>query len=227
MKPQGSGGNYEKPPIKAVFGRILGIYDVGTQPPMKQGDSPSPTVVWEFELTGQKQKTAKGENFRVAKFMKSSNNSNGSLMKWFLALTDIKMTSRPAAAGSVWYDLPDNFNAQLKALVGRPVFINLIEANDKVQVDSISEPPEGSVVPDCTFNTGWLDFDDPENFASDWRSAPEWICKIAAKSEQMAGKPEPKVPGTNVPAAQSAPQSAPAGMDQKPTVGEYKDDIPY
>jgi len=245
MNVDGKKGDRENPPAGVHMGRLVGIYDIGTQPAFKPGDSPKAQIIFLHEITsGPKMKS--GANFIVSQYVGRSNHSNGGLCPVFTALTGIAL--KPGKADKqnkgFYYELPADFQAQFKGMLGKPEFISLVpkDANGGVKVSSISAPMAGVEVPMHTTALGWLDFDDTENFSSDWMAAPKWIQEKAAKSLEMTPPPAPApqapaqryespagMQNAEAPAVQQNPAGvrAPALPAGAQPAGAFEDEIPY
>ena len=215
MDVGGGKKDFENPPAGMHTARVVGIYDIGTQPAFKPGDNPKPQAIFVYEIVG-KMKTKEGHNFTVAQYMGRNNHSNGALISTISSITGVQFKQGKAdkQGKGFYYELPDNFGELFKSILGKPVLVTLIakDANGGVKVSSVAPPMEGMTLPAGELPLGWLDFSDSANFASDWISVPKWIQDKASKSTEMA--PPPQAP--------NAPQGvAPVGSDG------FQDEIPY
>lgn len=217
MDVGGGKKDWENPPAGMHPARIVGVYDIGTQPAYKAGDNPKPQVIFVYELVG-KAKMKDGSNFTVAQYMGRNNHSNGALIPTISAVTGVQFKQGKAdkQGKGFYFELPDNFGEIFKSILGKPVLVTLVakDANGGVKVSSVAQPMDGMAVAEANSALGWLDFSDTENFSSDWMAAPKWIQDKASKSSEMA--PAPQAP--------AAPQGVPpvGGEGVRP----HEDDLP-
>ncbi len=229
-----AGSTWESPPIKSMNGRVIGIYDIGTQDGFKDG-APKRQVVFLYELISATTKDSKGKNFMIAEFMSVGNHSKTKSIARIQAIANVKFKpSGSVSENGFFYELPENMNEILKEKVlGAAVLVNLVpKTNDptKAMVGNVSQPMEGIVVGPAENGLGWLDPDDTANLQSDLLAAPDWVKKKYNACHEVRGI-KPQAPA-------SAPSRAPSvepkidpetGAPLQPTVapGAYEDDIPF
>lgn len=216
--------DYENPPAGMHPGRIIGLFDIGTQPAFKEGDQPKPQIIVLYELVG-KSKMTNGSNFTVAQYMGRNNHSNGALVPMVSAVTGIafKQGKADKQGKGFYYDLPENFGEIFKGLLGKPVLVTLVakDANGGVKVSSVAPPMEGMSVAEANSALLWLDFSDSVNFQSDFQSVPKWVQDKAMRSRELAPPPA-------VNPAPAAPKGVkPVGSETTTAAEDYEDDIPF
>lgn len=214
--------DFEKPPIKMHMGRLIGIYDVGTQPGFKEGDADKAQIIMEWELVG-KDKDSTGKNFRINEFLGKSNHSKATLMARYQSMAGVtlKTDGKIDKFGGFRYDLPVDFSDRLFALVGQGFLVTLVAKDSgDPKVGSVSQPMEGMTIPEGESDFFTLDME-ADDFLTQLESCPAWVKKIVAKSREWEGA-----------AASSSKFSNPAGMSEKPKTGntasdDYQDDPPF
>jgi len=212
MNFSGPKKDWEKPTIEMHPGRIIGIFDVGTQPGFKDGDPDKAQIIVEYELVGDT-KNSEGKNFRISEFLGATNHSKSTLMARYQSLTGTVLAAgNPDKYGGFRYILPPDFSEKLFALAGQACLVNVVvkESGDP-KVGTVSKPMKGMTVPESESSAFTLDMD-ADNFLDQYETCPLWIKAFVQKSREW----------TKV-----LKKELPAGFSDTKTETKYEDDIPF
>lgn len=177
MNFESTGKDFEKAPAKTHPARLVGIYDIGTQPGgtfegEKKDDKPQ--VIFTYELLG-KDRQADGTNFLKSEFLTVSLHVKGTLPKRLAAL-GVKLTQK----SKDWYELPKGLN--LSVLLGEAVMVEIVHTEaGKDRIGNVMAPIDGMVVGEYTSKLGYLDLD-ADDYLDKFNQAPEWIQKMCQKA---------------------------------------------
>lgn len=169
--------DYEQPAAKTHPARLIGLYDIGTQPGnVFNGEQlkDKPQLIMTWELVG-KDKTKEGKNFQISQFVNVSLHKKGKLG----AL--LKTIGAPIKSkNDDWWEIDPKYH--LSNLLGEPAMIEVsISEKGKAFIANVMAPIDGMVIAEPTEKLGFLDLD-AEDYLDQFNKAPSWVQKMCQKA---------------------------------------------